>query len=75
MLRHWISEVCYGETLISEGGYGETLISEGGYGETVGCRRWLWGYSGHQKVILVRHWMYEGGYGETGCEKVIMVRH
>jgi len=65
MLRHWISEGCYGET----------LISEGGYGETVGCRRLLWGYNGHQKVLFVRHSLSEGGYGETGCEKVIIVRH
>lgn len=62
-------------TLTSERGYGETMITEGGYGETVGCRSWLWGCSGHQKVILVRHWMSESGYGETGREKVIMVRH
>jgi hypothetical protein len=55
MLRHWISEGCYGET----------LISEGGYGETVGCRRWLWGYSGHKEVLLMRHSLSEGGYGET----------
>ena len=60
---------------ISEGSYGGTPISEGGYGKTVGCRRWFWGYRGYQKVLLVRQCLSEGGYGETRCEKVIMVRH
>jgi len=55
--------------------YQKVMVSESGYGETVGYRSWLWGCSGHQKVILVRRWMSESGYGEAGCEKVIMVRH
>lgn len=29
----------------------------------VGRRRWLWGDSEYQNVVVMRHWVSEGSYG------------
>ena len=44
MLRHWISESCFGDTDI---------------------RKWLWGDSGLQKLVMGVQWTSEGDFGET----------